>query len=236
MKLITFIQNGRHRIGEVVDDMVYVTAWTDPMTSLIRRGITPSRTYERFPLASVNIDAPLTPGKIIAIGRNYSEHAKEVGGTLPTEPLIQSITSRIMGDESRHVAFGVLSLEQLYTQEMSSRELAEREEFVMDATTMMHDRLLHTPVFERLGMDVKAWTTWTEENDLQRGFRQLTFTKVVPNLKRLGLLTPRVRAHLERLNLLRFENEKDSVEDAEVRPSPELINLVMSGLAARASA
>lgn len=98
MKLITFIQNGRHRIGEVVDDTVYVTAWTDPMTSLIRRGITPSRTYERFPLSSLTLDAPLVPSKIIAIGRNYSEHAKEVGGTLPTEPLIfAKLPSSIIG-------------------------------------------------------------------------------------------------------------------------------------------
>jgi 2-keto-4-pentenoate hydratase/2-oxohepta-3-ene-1,7-dioic acid hydratase in catechol pathway len=98
MKLITFIQNGRHRIGEIVGDMVYVTAWTDPMTSLIRRGITPSRTYERFPLANVNIDAPLVPGKIIAIGRNYAEHAKETGGSVPTEPLIfAKLPSAIIG-------------------------------------------------------------------------------------------------------------------------------------------
>jgi 2-keto-4-pentenoate hydratase/2-oxohepta-3-ene-1,7-dioic acid hydratase in catechol pathway len=98
MKLITFIQNGRHRIGEVVDDTVYVTAWTDPMTSLIRRGITPSRTYERFALSSLTLDAPLVPSKIIAIGRNYSEHAKEVGGTLPTEPLIfAKLPSSIIG-------------------------------------------------------------------------------------------------------------------------------------------
>ena len=30
------------------------------------------------------------------------------------EPLIQDITTRIMQDEARHVAFGVLSLEELY--------------------------------------------------------------------------------------------------------------------------
>jgi 5-carboxymethyl-2-hydroxymuconate isomerase len=88
MKLITFLQNGRSRIGELVGDTVNVTAWTETMTGLIRRGITPSRTYERFPLDSLTLDAPLVPGKIIAIGRNYSEHAKEVGGSLPTEPLI----------------------------------------------------------------------------------------------------------------------------------------------------
>ena len=70
------------------------------------------------------------------------------------EPLIHDITTRIMADESRHVAFGVLSLEKLYTEEMSSQELREREDFVIEATRLMHGRLLQTPVFERLGYDV----------------------------------------------------------------------------------
>jgi hypothetical protein len=35
------------------------------------------------------------------------------------EPLIQDITGRIMADESRHVAFGVLALEDVYTKQMS---------------------------------------------------------------------------------------------------------------------
>ena len=51
-----------------------------------------------------------------------------------------------------------------------------------------------------------------------RGFRQMMFTKIVPNLKRLGLLTPRVRAAYEKLDLLQFENQKDSVEDPEITP------------------
>ncbi len=153
---------------------------------------------------------------------------------MPSEPLLQSITARIMADESRHVAFGVLSLERLYTDELMSHELKEREEFVIDATSLMHDRLLQTPVFERLGFDVKVWNAWAAQSEMQQGFRQLTFSKIVPNLKRLGLLTPRVRAHMEKLNLLKFEHEQDSVADPEVRPSPELLNLMMSGLATRA--
>ena len=39
-----------------------------------------------------------------------------------------------MADESRHVAFGVLSLDDLYTKEMSATELREREDFVIEAT------------------------------------------------------------------------------------------------------
>ncbi len=156
--------------------------------------------------------------------------------SMPGEPLIHDITTRIMADESRHVAFGVLSLEKLYTEEMSSQELREREDFVIEATHLMHDRLLQTPVFERLGYDVKVWDAWASQNAMQQGFRQLTFSKIVPNLKRLGMLTPRVRACMGDLNLLKFEHDKDSVEDPEIRPSPELIQVMMGGLAAAAPA
>jgi hypothetical protein len=152
---------------------------------------------------------------------------------LANEPLIQDITSRIMSDEARHVGFGVLSLEKFYTEELTAQELREREDFVIEATCLMHDRLLQTPVFERLGYDVKLWTEWSDTNPMQQGFRQLTFSKIVPNLKRLGMLTPRVRDCLGKLNLLKFENDKDSVEDPEIRPSPELIKVMMSGLAHR---
>jgi 2-keto-4-pentenoate hydratase/2-oxohepta-3-ene-1,7-dioic acid hydratase in catechol pathway len=43
-----------------------------------------------YPL-SVEVDmlaAPVTPGKIIAIGKNYKKHAAEMGGEVPPEPLI----------------------------------------------------------------------------------------------------------------------------------------------------
>ena len=36
-------------------------------------------------------------------------------------------------------------------------------------------------------------TAWSNQTPFMRGFRQMMFSKIVPNLKRLGLLTPRVR-------------------------------------------
>ncbi len=150
---------------------------------------------------------------------------------MPDEPLIQDITTRIMGDESRHVAFGVLSLEDLYTREMSERELREREDFVIEATHVMRDRLLMQPVFERLGWDLKSWMAWAINTPFQRGFRQMLFSKIVPNLKRLGLLTPRVREEYAKLDLLRFENLKDSIEEPEVTPPQEMVQLLMRFMA-----
>jgi hypothetical protein len=143
------------------------------------------------------------------------------------EPLIQDLIGRVMADESRHVAFGVLSLADLYTKEMSSTELREREEFVIEATHLLRDRLMISPVFERLGWDVKVWSAWSQQTPFMRGFRQMMFSKIVPNLKRLGLLTPRVREAYAKLDLLKFEHDKDSVEDPEITPPQELVQLLM---------
>ena len=147
------------------------------------------------------------------------------------EPLIQDITSRIMADESRHVAFGVLALENVYTKEMSGTELREREDFVIEASHLLRERLMMQPVFERLGWEVPVWLEWAQRTPFMVGFRQMTFSKIVPNLKRLGLLTPRVRDAYAKMDLLRFENEKDSVEEPEVKPPAELVQLLLQLLA-----
>jgi hypothetical protein len=143
------------------------------------------------------------------------------------EPLIQDITTRIMADESRHVAFGVLALEDVYTKQMGANELREREDFVIEASHLLRERLLMQPVFERLGWDVPLWVDWAQRTPFMVGFRQMTFSKIVPNLKRLGLLTPRVREAYAKMDLLRFENEKDSVEEPEVKPPAELVQLLL---------
>jgi|FLYN01.1.fsa_nt_gi 5-carboxymethyl-2-hydroxymuconate isomerase len=88
MKLVTCTTKRGTRIGEVIEDKVYSTAWVDSMARLIRRGFTPNRISEYFPLEEVRLEAPLRPGKIVAIGRNYVEHAKETGNEPPPAPLI----------------------------------------------------------------------------------------------------------------------------------------------------
>jgi hypothetical protein len=149
---------------------------------------------------------------------------------MASEPLIQDITARIMADESRHVAFGVLSLQGLYTEQMSAAELREREDFVIEATHLMRDRLLMHQVFDRLGWDREQWIPWMQQTPFMQGFRQMLFSKVVPNLRRLGLLTPRVREAYRALDLLRFESMRDSVEEPEVTPPQELVQLLMGFL------
>jgi len=41
-----------------------------------------------WPLANVRLVAPVDPGKIVCVGRNYAAHAAELGNEMPKEPLI----------------------------------------------------------------------------------------------------------------------------------------------------
>src|SRR5204862_293134 len=48
----------------------------------------PVPTGEEVPLSEVRLLAPVLPSKVICVGRNYMEHAREMGGEVPEEPLI----------------------------------------------------------------------------------------------------------------------------------------------------
>ena len=69
---------------------------------------------------------------------------------MTTEPLLKKLLRYVMGDEARHVAFGVLSLQEYY-QELSGAEIRERQEFAFEAAVRMRDRFLQQEVFEQLG-------------------------------------------------------------------------------------
>lgn len=44
--------------------------------------------FEPLPLSSADLLAPVTPSKIVCVGRNYRDHAKELGNEVPAEPLL----------------------------------------------------------------------------------------------------------------------------------------------------
>ena len=48
----------------------------------------PVPTGEEVPLDAVRLLAPVLPSKIVAVGRNYADHAEELGNPMPEEPMI----------------------------------------------------------------------------------------------------------------------------------------------------
>jgi hypothetical protein len=144
--------------------------------------------------------------------------AFSVGGPLFANPLIARLTDLVRRDEARHVDFGVLSLGGTYA-EMDAADLREREEFVVEACALLRDRFLPCEVWEHFGIDSTVATARVLESPDAQGFRSLVFAKVVPNLRRLGLLTPRVRDDFETLGILPYEHEPDSAGELDAGPA-----------------
>ena len=46
------------------------------------------KSAESFYLKEIKLLAPVTPSKIVCVGRNYAEHAAELGNEIPKEPLL----------------------------------------------------------------------------------------------------------------------------------------------------
>jgi 2-keto-4-pentenoate hydratase/2-oxohepta-3-ene-1,7-dioic acid hydratase in catechol pathway len=44
--------------------------------------------FEPLPLSAATLLPPVTPSKIVCVGRNYRDHVKEMGSELPSEPLL----------------------------------------------------------------------------------------------------------------------------------------------------
>jgi hypothetical protein len=136
-----------------------------------------------------------------------------MGNAIFRDPIIKQITDYVMRDEARHVAFGVLSLQDLYPQ-MTSAELAEREEFLLEATDLMYKRFLLEQVWERVGIDVEAGKAYAANNPLMVIFRQILFSKIVPNVNKLGLMTDKVKQRFIDLQVIQFKDNPDSATEA----------------------
>jgi len=129
-----------------------------------------------------------------------------------TNPLLRDLTAAVIEDESRHVAFGVLSLREFY-EDLSEAERREREDFVYEASVLMRDRIQNREVWETLGLDADACVEAQEHSPIARKFRYRLFSKIVPNVKSLGLLSLRQRERFQALGILHYENETTSDVD-----------------------
>jgi len=128
------------------------------------------------------------------------------------EPLLKSITRYVMADEARHVAYGVLALKDYYVNQPES-VLREREDFVYEAAVLMRDRFLFQEVWEKTGLPKDECMQLTTTNTGQIMFRQMLFSKIVPAIKKIGLLSDRLRGRFQELNILQYEDWADPFDE-----------------------
>ena len=134
---------------------------------------------------------------------------------MSTEPLLKKLLRYVMSDEARHVAFGVLSLQEYYN-ELSASEIRERQEFAFEAAVRMRDRFLQQEVWERMGVDVKKAVNFVMDAPDRPIFQAMLFSKIVPNCKKLGLLDAAdgwLRDRFTDLGVIQFEDWADTGEE-----------------------
>src|ERR671930_1419945 len=134
---------------------------------------------------------------------------------LTTEPLLKQLLRYVMGDEARHVAFGVLSLQEYYSQ-LDAAEIRERQEFAFEAAVRMRDRFLQQEVWDRMGLNTKDVVKLMLEVPERQLFQAMLFSKIVPNCKKLGLLDAGdgwLRERFTDLGVIQFEDWTDTGEE-----------------------
>lgn len=118
-------------------------------------------------------------------------------------PLAGQVNAYIMQDEARHVAFGRLALREYYPH-LSDYERKEREQFVVESSYMMRDRMKPTDVWEALGYDVKECTAIHDASPNVTRWSSRLFSRIVPTVKHIGLWGPEVRSAYEKMGVMRY--------------------------------
>lgn len=183
-----------------------------PMTPFLEEQITALMADSRWDIAYLGMQIVIESLALAAFG--------EMRRTV-TEPLLAKLLRYVMSDEARHVAFGVLSLSELY-QQLSAAELHERQEFLAENTLRSQARSTTPEVWERLGLSVDAVMPSVKEalavtgGGLFADFRRAFFAKLVPNVRKLGLLDANdgwLREQWGRAGLLEHEHAPDTASE-----------------------
>ncbi|MEU6862245.1 ferritin-like domain-containing protein [Streptomyces sp. NPDC046876] len=118
------------------------------------------------------------------------------------DPLAKAFMGYVLRDEARHVAFGRTLLRREYPH-LSSKEIAEREEFALEGCWALRDRYVDDDMWHRLGYGEEA-VKLSRTSPSKREFRRQVFMRIVPALKDIGLFGPRVKEGLAKMGVLGF--------------------------------
>ena len=87
---------------------------------------------------------------------------------------------------------------------------------------MMFHRLRGREMYEAVGLDRDECDVVGEQSEMMRAFRRAIFSRIVPAIKKIGLLTPRVSEAYARLGVLEFQDNPTTDEELFAgEPEPE---------------
>jgi hypothetical protein len=125
------------------------------------------------------------------------------------EPLLRRTLQMVIQDEARHVHYGVLALREHIHKELSERERQEREDWAFEVALLMRNRFMAYEVYDEWFEGLisrEQWRKFITNVKGMRMFRDVMFERLVPNLREIGLLSPRIIPYYEKVGLMRFAN------------------------------
>ena len=123
------------------------------------------------------------------------------------EPLLRSLLEMVIQDEARHVHYGVLALREHFTKELSERERREREDWAFEVALLMRNRFMVYEVYEEWFEGIMSRDHWRRFITAAPGmkmFRSVMFSRLVPNLRAIGLMSERILPHYENAGLMQY--------------------------------
>lgn len=130
------------------------------------------------------------------------------------EPLLKQLLKYVITDEARHVHFGVLALQEAF-QHLSEAERREREDWCFEVSLFLRNRFFAFEIYDQHWAHVMTRAEWEAlvlRSQMMATFRHTMFKRVIPNLKRIGLLSARIRPRYQELGLLQYENDRAAPE------------------------
>jgi len=126
---------------------------------------------------------------------------------LTKEPLLKSLLENVIRDEARHVHYGVLALREHITKELTESERREREDWSFEVALLMRNRFMAYEVYDERFAGVLPRDKWREfvmRSPGMNEFRKVMFSRLVPNLREIGLMSPRILPQYERVGLMQY--------------------------------
>jgi hypothetical protein len=123
------------------------------------------------------------------------------------EPLLRALLKMVIQDEARHVHYGVLALREHITKVLTPSERDEREQWAFEVALLMRNRFMAYEVYEEWfegRMSRAAWREFVSTSPGFNEFRKVMFSRLVPNLREIGLMSPRILPHYERVGLMKY--------------------------------
>src|SRR6056300_138101 len=130
---------------------------------------------------------------------------------LAKDPVLRDMLGLIIRDEARHVTFGINYLEE-FVDTLTEDEKEDRAQFAYEACWLSRERLVSMEVFEHFGWNAEDARQFQLSSDITKLFQKLLFQRVMPNLRRIGLLRDSVKNKFEDLGILEYATAKSDAD------------------------